>query len=133
MHALPPSSATDPSTARLRALTYDAGDAAVIVVEGWLDGGSMPALDRALTDALARGRRDVVLDLHQLRSVEPDGLAVLWAGLRATLRRGGTLATAGLRPSLQGAVDPLVAHGLRLHGTVGSAVSTAQRMEARPR
>jgi anti-anti-sigma regulatory factor len=117
-----PQSAPRPSTG-LRALTYTAGDAAVITVEGWLDVAGAPALDAALAHALVHGHRQLVLDLHQLRRVDPDAVGVLQAGLRAVVSRGGTLAAAGLRPSLQPAVEPLVPYGLRLHGTVLGALS----------
>jgi anti-anti-sigma regulatory factor len=110
--------------AGLRALAYAVGDTAVIVVEGRLDGPGMRALDRAFADALDRGHRDVVLDLHGLRALDPDALSVLWAGLRATCRRGGTLSAAGLRPALRADLDPLTPHGLRLHRTVRAAIST---------
>jgi hypothetical protein len=78
---------------------------------------------RAVTDALEHGHRHVVPDLHQLRSLDPDGMGLLWAALRAVLRRGGTLATAGFRPSLHFRVDPLVPHGLTMYGTVRAATS----------
>jgi anti-anti-sigma factor len=131
MAVLPPPRSDLDRPAELRALTYDAGDAAVIVVEGWLDGSSVPALERALIDALEHGHRELVLDLHQLRSVDATATAVLWAGLRAALRRGGTLATAGLRPSLQASVAPLVPHGLRLHETVHDAIAACHGLDAR--
>jgi anti-anti-sigma regulatory factor len=95
----------------------------VIAVEGRLDGMGLLTLDRVLAEALDRGYRDVVLDLHALRALDPDAVGVLWAGLRAISRREGTLAAAGLRPALRAAVDPLVPHGLRLHSTVRDAVS----------
>lgn len=109
----------------LRALTYRAGETAVIAVEGWLDASSVPALERALTDAFDQGHCNVVLDLHQLRSVDPSALDVLWGALRGAIRRGGTLKTAGLRPSLQDALEPLLVHGLHLHETVRDALSAS--------
>ena len=63
-----------------------------------------------MTDALNRGHRNLVLEAHQLRSVDPAALGVLWAGLR---------------PSLQAALDPLVPHGLRLYSTVRAAASAS--------
>jgi anti-anti-sigma regulatory factor len=101
----------------------------VIVVEGRLDGTGMLTLDRALAEALDRGHRDVVLDLHELRALDPDAVGVLWAGLRATCRREGTLVAAGLRPSLHAAVDALVPHGLRMHTTVRAALSPQEGLE----
>jgi anti-anti-sigma factor len=125
MHVLQTPRVSPHRTNGLRALTYRVGDVAVIVVEGWLDASSVAALERALKDAFDNGHWKVVLDLHQLRSVDPGALEVLWAGLRGAIRRGGTLGTAGLRPSLQKAMEPLLVHGLHLHATVGEAVSAS--------
>ena len=125
MHVLQTPRVQPHRTNGLRALTYYAGDVAVIVVEGWLDPSSVSALERALKDAFANGHWNVVLDLHQLRSVDPITLDVLWAGLRGAIRRGGTLGTAGLRPSLEDAVGPLLIHGLRLHETVRDALAAS--------
>jgi hypothetical protein len=72
------------------------------------------------------------LDLHQLRSVDPIALEVLWTGLRAALRRGSTMSLAGLRPSLQDAVEPLLIHGLRLHDSVRDALAAAHDTSLRP-
>lgn len=130
MAAVPPIRIDASPPAGLRALAYSAGDTAVIVLEGRLDGPGMFTLDDALARALERGQRDVVLDLHGLRALHPDALSVLWAALRATRRRGGTLSTAGLRPSLLAAIDPLVPHGLRLHSTVRAAISPPRGSES---
>ena len=125
MHVLQTPRVQPHRTNGLRALTYLVGDVAVIAVEGWLDSSSVSALERALKDAFAHGHWNVVLDLHQLRSVDPITLDVLWAGLRGAIRGGGTLGTAGLRPSLEPAVEPLLIHGLRLHETVREAVAAS--------
>jgi anti-anti-sigma factor len=97
--------------------------AGAIAVEGWLDPSSVPALERALADAFEQGRCRLVLDLHQLRSVDPIALEVFWSGLRGTIRRGGSMSMVGLRPSLHTAVEPLIAHGMRLHETVREALT----------
>ncbi len=123
MSARPPIQAEPSRPPELRALTYSAGSVAVIAVEGWLNGGSMRPLQQALAAALDQGYRHLVLDLRQLRSLDAEGVDLLWAGLRAVIRRAGSLATAGLRPSLQPPLDPLVPHGLKMHGTVRAAIS----------
>ena len=122
MAATTPTSIDQRRCPSLRALAYRAGDAAIIAVEGRLDSSGAPVLERALTDALERGHRTVVLDMHGLRDLDPDATSVLWAGLRSTLRRGGTLATAGLRPTLTHALEPLLPHGLKSHRTVRAAI-----------
>ena len=87
----------------------------------------MPAPSSFWTDAHphdglnATSYRRLVLDLHGLRVLEPDAVPALWAGLRAALRRGGSLHVAGLRPSLRGVVDPLVPHGLGISSSLRAA------------
>jgi anti-anti-sigma factor len=133
MHVLQTPRVQPHRTNGLRALTYRVGDVAVIAVEGWLDASSVPALERALEDAFEQRHCNVVLDLHQLRSVDPTTLDVVWAGLRDAIRRGGTLGTAGLRPSLRNAMEPLLVHGLRLHETVCDAIAAShERPHLRP-
>lgn len=95
----------------------------MIAASGRLDGASVPLLDRPLTDALDQGHRDLVLDLHMLHGLDPDGVGVLWAALRAASRRGGTLTVAGLSPALQPVLDPLVPHGLRVRNSLLAALS----------
>jgi hypothetical protein len=51
---------------------------------------------------------------------------VLWSGLRGAIRRGGNLSTAGLRPSLQEALAPLLVHGLQFHETVRDALAASR-------
>ena len=95
----------------------------MIALDGWLSGAGGPALDRPLTAALGDGHPHVVLDLHMLRGLDHDGLTVLWVALRGVTRRGGTLAAAGLAPSLLPALNPFVPHGLRLHRTLRAALA----------
>jgi len=117
----------------LTALTYAAGDAIVIAVSGKLDLASAVALDGPLTVALDGGRCHLVLDLHLLRSLNTESLSVLWSALRHARRCGGSLAVVGVATSLRAALEPLVPHGLRLHGSVRSAVSASRGADARTR
>jgi anti-anti-sigma factor len=122
--AVHPATRADPSPAKpLRALTYRVGDVAVIALAGRLEGTGARELDLTLTEAQDQGHCTVVVDLHQLDGVDPNSLGVLWAGLRATMRRGGTLAAAGLQPALRPTIDPLVPHGLSVHRTIRSAIA----------
>jgi anti-anti-sigma factor len=114
------------------AVAYLPGDAVVIAVNGGLDHAGVAALDRTLTQVLDERHRCVVLDLHTLRSLEPDALGLLWAALRGSMRRGGTLAAAGLCPPLRPVAEPLTPHGLRLYSTVRAALAATQDPEARP-
>jgi len=132
MHVLQSPRIQPHRTNGLRALTYRARGSSVIAVEGWLDASSVAALERALKDVFDQGQYRVVLDLQQLRSVDPIALDVLWTGLRGAIRGGGTMSLAGLRPSLQGAVAPLLIHGLRLHDSVRDALAAAHDTSLRP-
>jgi hypothetical protein len=60
----------------------------VIAVSGDLRSAGFEALDRLVTEALDRGHRHVVLDLHAVPSIEPQALGLLWEALRGVRRRG---------------------------------------------
>ena len=105
------------------AISYPAGDAVVIVVNGALLSEGFPALDHLVVEALGDGRRRLVLDLHQVSRIEPEALGLLWGALRGIRRRGGTLAGAGARPAVRPALEALSSGGLTLHGTVRAALS----------
>jgi anti-anti-sigma regulatory factor len=92
---------------RLAAMAYPAGDATVIA-------------------PLDRGHRNVVLDLHELRSLDPEALGLLWAALRSVRRRGGSLVAARARPELRPALQVLGSGGLAVHETVRAALSDAE-------
>jgi anti-anti-sigma factor len=102
-----------------------AGDAVVIVVDGALQSGSFPALDRLVVEALGDGCRRLVLDLHQVTMIEPEALGLLWGTVRGIRRRGGTLAGVGARPAVVPALAALSPGGLTVHGTVRAALSGA--------
>ena len=106
-------------------ISYPAGDAVVIVIRGPLRSAAFPALHRLLLDGHGGGRRHLVLDLHQVSTIEPEALALLWGALRGIRRRGGRLAGAGARPAVAPALEALSTGGLTLHGTIRAALSGA--------
>jgi len=106
-------------------LAYSAGDAAIIAASGRVDSASYAALDRRMAEALDEGRRHLVLDLHDVESIEPNALGFLWATLRGVRRRGATLAVAGAQPSLHSALGVLSSGGLATHPSVHAALSAA--------
>ena len=110
---------------RSATISYPAGDAVVIVVNGALLSEGFRALDRLVIEALGDGCRRLVLDLHQVSRIEPEALGLLWGELRGIRRRGGTLAGAGARPAVRPALEALSSGGLTLHGTVRAALSDA--------
>ena len=114
-HLLP---ATGPAT-----ISYPAGDAVVIVVNGDLVSDGFSDLDRRVIEALGDGYRRLVLDVHQVSTIEPAALGLLWGALRGIRRRGGTLTAAGARPAVRPALEVLSSGGLTLHPTVRAALS----------
>ena len=90
--------ATTPPLTQRQPLAYSAGDAAIIAASGCVDSASFSALDRRMAEALDEGRRHLVLDLHDVETIEPDALGFLWATLRGVRRRGATLRCAAGRP-----------------------------------
>ena len=116
----------------LVAMTYPAGDAAVIVLDGSLQGTGFAALDSLVTEALDHGHRHLVLDLHDLRSLDPVALGLLWAALRGVRRRGGTLAAARAGAPVRHALEALGSGGLMLYDTVHAARSAFEAPDGRP-
>ena len=116
-----------PLTQRRRApepLAFSAGDAAVIAASGCVDSAGFWALDRRMAEALDEGRRHLVLDLHDVESIEPEALGHLWAALRGIRRRGATLAAAGAHPSLHPSLGALSSGGLTTYASVGAALAS---------
>jgi anti-anti-sigma factor len=62
-------------------------DEALICIEGPLDGGEAPALNRSVDDARRLGVRRVVVDLAHVPTIDEAGAAVLAAA--ASALRGG--------------------------------------------
>lgn len=106
-------------------LAYSAGDAAIIAASGCVDSASYSALDRRMVEALDEGRRHLVLDLHDVESIEPDALGFLWATLRGVRRRGAKLSVAGAPPSLDSPLGVLSSGGLATYRSVGAALASA--------
>jgi hypothetical protein len=121
-----------PPPARPLSVADARGSVTVIAVSGDVRSAGFESLDRLVTEALDRGHRHVVLDLHAVPSIEPQALGLLWVGGAA--RRpppGGTLAAAEARPPLRPALKALSSGGLPLYDTVGAAVSASHKPSAR--
>ena len=104
-------------------MSYPAGDAVVIVVNGALVSDGFSDLDRRVVEALGDGYRRLVLDVHQVSAIDPAALGLLWGALRGIRRRGGTLTAAGARPAVRPALEVLRSGGLTLHASVLAALS----------
>jgi anti-anti-sigma factor len=124
------SSFTDAQPPGLVTTAYPAGGATVIALTGSLHGAGFAALDRLVTEALDQGHRNLVLDLHELRGLDPQALGLLWAALRGVRRRGGTLAAARARPPLRPGLEALSSGGLALYDTVRAALSATHHPDA---
>ena len=118
-------------TTRPGTVSYPAGDAVVIVVNGALRSEVFPDLDRRVVTALSDGCRRLVLDLHQVNTIEPEALGMLWGALRGIRRRGSTLTAAGARPAVRPGLEALRTGGLTLHSTVGAALCDTHDSETR--
>lgn len=116
------SSFTDVPPAVLATRAYASGGATVIALSGDLHGAGFADLDRLVTEALDQGHRHLVLDLHDLRSLDPPALGLLWAALRGVRRRGGALAAAGPRAPLRPSLEALSSGGLAVYATVREAL-----------
>jgi hypothetical protein len=91
----------------------------------------MPAVSSSRSDlqpggfvALPRtvGNAAVIALSGELSAAAPDASSALSAALRLTVQRGGALSAVGLRPGLISRVQPLVAAGLHLCGSIDAAV-----------
>jgi anti-anti-sigma regulatory factor len=104
-------------------MAYRVSGAAVIAASGAMRSPDVVALDRLLIEALDKGHHNLVLDLHQVSTIEPEALGLLWATLRGIRRRGGTLVGEGARPPLRPALEALSSGGLTLHTSVRAALA----------
>lgn len=77
-------------------------DAAVIAVEGELDGATAPLLNAVLLPLLGQGVLHLIVAGDRLRFCEPRGLRVLADVHTIAATIGGALTIAGLTPVLRG-------------------------------
>lgn len=129
-------SAVSPSVPRnsrgVVALSHTAGDAAVVVLRGCLQEASRHTLERPMAEALLRGHRHLVLDLHELRAADADGIWVLSDAVRRAIRRGARISIVGLRATLEGRVDHLADDGVAFQPTVRSAIAAVPETPKTP-
>jgi anti-sigma B factor antagonist len=72
----------------------------VIAISGDLHVSAAPEFDQRLTDAIAKGRTSVVLDLGGVEFIDSTGLSVLLNGLRRVTRRNGRMALVCTNPTV---------------------------------
>ena len=108
----------------LQVMPYTVGTAEVIALRGGIRSTDGDAIEAPIANALDRGHMHLVLDMHEVREAESGALDALTGAVRLAIRRGGSLSAVGLRPGLLPRIEPLVAAGLRLRGTVRAALTT---------
>lgn len=74
--------------------TREVGDRTVVSVVGEVDIASAGALDAVLSEAIASGRSDLVVDLAEVGFLDSTGLGVLVKALKRTREAGGSLTVA---------------------------------------
>lgn len=74
--------------------TREAGDRTVVAVSGEVDIASAPALDVVLSDLIASGQADLVVDLTAVGFLDSTGLGVLVKALKRAREADGSLAVA---------------------------------------
>lgn len=122
----PLSSVPRPRDSRgLVVLSHTVGDAAVVVLRGTLSATVRDAIEAPIADALVRGHRHLILDLHEVRDADPYAHWVMSAVVRRAIRCGATVSAVGTRQALEPSIAPIAADGLRLHPTVRSAIAAA--------
>jgi anti-sigma B factor antagonist len=102
----------------------------VFVISGELDLASAPRMKRTLTEAIAAGARQIVLDLAGVTFIDSTALGVL-VGIQRNLRDGARLAIAGAVPDV---LNVFELTGLDatfdIFGTVDQALSWVRGSEA---
>jgi anti-sigma B factor antagonist len=106
--------------------TSDQGDVTVMKVSGgvWLDDGSREMYE-AIVDQLNRGRKKIVLDMSEARSIDSSGLGYLVTAYTKVKNSGGDLVLANPAPKIY----DLMHHAtkldsvVRMHGSVEEAVA----------
>ncbi len=70
----------------------------VITLQGRLDEESVPQLQKALDDYIARGVSSLLVNLHRVNFIDNSGVNALVAGMKQLRARGGDLRLIGLQP-----------------------------------
>lgn len=71
--------------------TAQDGDVCRITVQGEIDVYTSPALKSEITDAIAQGCANLVVDIEGVGFIDSSGLGVLVSGLRRTKENSGSL------------------------------------------
>lgn len=78
----------------------DGADIPILQCAGELDTQSAPVLRRLLWDLLTKGQQVIILQMDAVDYVDSSGLGILVAALRQANETSGTIAIAGVKPSV---------------------------------
>jgi anti-sigma B factor antagonist len=95
----PASGAASPDPAAFGVAVIDGGEQTRVALRGELDIWTSPRLQDTLDGLVAKGRRDLVLDLRDLDFIDSTGLGTLVAALKRLRGEGGTLTLYSPSPS----------------------------------
>ena len=102
------------------------GEAIVASVSGRLDAGSSGQFDEALSDLIAEGARQVVLDFSNLAYISSAGLRSVLVAAKALKNNDGVLSLAELKAEVKEVFDISgFSSILPIYDTVDSAVDKA--------
>ena len=76
-------------------------DGVTVKLNGSLDTATAPELERQLAPVLARGVKELVFDLAELRFISSAGLRVFAATRKPLRERGGAASFVNLQPQIQ--------------------------------
>lgn len=75
----------------------DTGNETVLVIEGTLDAVTAPELRSVVDDLVNEGRKEVTLELTQLRLIDSSGVGVIVSLFKRIRANGGQVRITGLR------------------------------------
>ena len=75
----------------------DTGNETVLTIEGTLDAVTAPELRSVVDDLVNEGRKEVTLDLAQLRLIDSSGVGVIVSLFKRIRANGGQVRITGLR------------------------------------
>lgn len=76
-------------------VSRQSGTVLIVTPQGRLDTNSAPEVERALTDHIERGEKQIVLDLSHIEYISSMGLRVILKTLMNMTRTGGRLVLCG--------------------------------------
>ncbi len=76
-----------------------------VAIAGRLTAAEAPTVRQHILDVLEQGDAKLILDLSELAFCDSSGLSVLISALKAARARGGSVALAGLTPTIRALIE----------------------------